>query len=86
MINISGFTYGNYFTAALTCVTLMSPTNGHVSYSTGTPYLYGTMATYNCSVGFGLNGGTVVRTCEGDGSSYVGMWTGGEPVCDGELI
>ena len=59
--------------------------NGQISYASDTtaPYDIGTLATYSCDPGFGLNGGVEVRTCSGDGSSVNGIWTGTAPTCEG---
>ena len=62
---------------------LRSPANGEVTYSNSQPYTNGTVATYSCDEGFGLSGGDVTRTCEGDGSSPNGDWSGVTPSCEG---
>ena len=41
------------------------------------------MASYSCVSGFGLSGGDATRTCEGDGSSPTGVWSGVVPSCGG---
>ena len=60
--------------------------NGEVVYSTTVTLeaTYDTTATYSCDVGFGLSGGEAVRTCEGDGNSLEGMWSGDAPTCKGK--
>lgn len=63
--------------AALMCDSLPIPDNGRIIYSMDitSPYSYDTVATYICNTGFGINGGNVLRTCGGDGSSSIGTWT-----------
>ena len=67
------------------CQTLSAPENGQIGYSTSvaSEATYGTIATYSCDLGFGLSGGEDVRTCEGDGFSLNGMWSGDTPTCEG---
>ena len=74
-----------FITAAITCSGLTSPTNAMITFSpsSSTPYSFGTMASYSCVSGFGLSGGDATRTCEGDGSSPSGMWSGVIPSCGG---
>ena len=48
--------------------------NGH--------YSFGTVATYNCSLGFGLNG-LQSRKCVSGGNSITGVFTGDDPTCTG---
>ncbi len=63
---------------------VMAPTNGMISYSSpveGGSYVYGTVATFSCSPGFGLNG-TSTRTCE----TEKGTFSGTTPYCIGERI
>ncbi len=70
---------------AITCPTLNAPANGQVSYSTFTStYFVGTVASYSCDTGYGLNGGDVMSTCEGDGSNTNGVWDGVVPTCQCE--
>ena len=69
------------------CPSLDSPDNGKISYSgnaTNELYIYGTVATYSCPPGFGLNSNQT-RVCTGDGSSeVVGRFNGSEPTCEGK--
>ncbi len=63
---------------------VMAPTNGMVSFSSpeeNNSYVYGTVATFSCSTGFGLNG-TSTRTCE----TEQGTFSGTTPSCIGERI
>ena len=53
------------------------------SSSTNGSYNYKTTARYHCDVGFVLDGGDRVRTCDGDDSSSSGTWTGIPPTCSG---
>ncbi|XP_064386678.1 E-selectin-like [Halichondria panicea] len=57
-----------------TCSDLTNPTNGIVAYNMGTAGP-DTVATYTCTTGYTLNGGTT-RTCGSDG-----VWSGSAPVC-----
>ena len=58
------------------CGSLMDPSNGHVSTSSGTTF--GSIATYTCDTGYTLSG-INERTCGADGN-----WTSFEPVCSSE--
>ena len=49
------------------------------------PFLNGANATYSCNDGHMLSG-IGVRTCEGDGSSPRGAWSGNAPICTGMYI
>ena len=49
----------------------------------GGRYPFGTVATYSCGVGSAIVGGSVSRTCIGDGSSTLGSFDGTEPMCKG---
>ena len=73
-----------FICVAVTCFDLPVPDNGRVVYSAlGTPYDFGTQATYICDSGFGLNGGDEVRSCAGGGSSTNGTWSGRATTCEG---
>ncbi len=48
----------------------------------GSPYGYGTTASYFCNEGFFLEGNEM-RTCGGDVT--IGSWDGTNPVCSGEV-
>ncbi len=64
----------------------MAPTNGMVSYSSpveGGGYVFGTVATFSCSPGFGLST-LVTRTCTGTNGAEMGTFNGLSPTCDGE--
>ncbi len=52
-----------------------------IVYSTASsaPYEFGTTARYSCSTGYGLTGGDVMLSCEGDG-----LWNGAIPTCEGD--
>ena len=45
---------------------------------------FGTEATYQCEVGYTRVTGSVVRTCEMNGQSVIGFWSGEELVCESE--
>ena len=74
---------------AIQCSSLNFSNNGKITYSsieTNGLYVLGTVATYSCSPGFGLNG-TQSRECIDDGSSgTVGRFSGMEPSCEGRTI
>lgn len=65
----------------------MNPTSGSISYDMAADgmgnYPYGTVASYSCDIGNGLNG-VASRICVGDGSSSLGMFDGIEPTCESE--
>ena len=60
------------------CPDIAEPVNGQINFSLDVlaPFDFGTVATYSCDTGFGLNGGDVTRMCEGDGSGPIGEWSG----------
>ncbi|XP_064387965.1 uncharacterized protein LOC135336171 isoform X3 [Halichondria panicea] len=66
------------------CSGLPTPINGVLIYNTDTtlPYDFGTVATYQCNLGYGLIVATNTRACNGDSSSTVGVWDGVDPGCD----
>lgn len=47
-------------------------------------YPFETAAEYRCNEGFELVSGDQVRTCYENGNSTIGIWSGVEPVCQGE--
>ena len=71
---------------AIICSSLPVINNGVIRYSTDTTdaFDYATVATYVCNEAFFLDG-VENRTCNGDGSSTTGGWSGTAPVCSGEL-
>ena len=74
-----------FFLIVITCPALPDPMNGVVTYthSEPQPYSFGTTAEYRCETGFGLSGGDSTRSCEGDGSSPFGIWSGDAPTYEG---
>ena len=44
--------------------------------------MFGTVANHSCDEGYFLVGDSV-RTCEGNGSTVEGEWSGTVPVCSG---
>ena len=74
-------------TLAITCTTLMDPASGTVNYDTTADglgnYALGTVATYSCVSGNGLNG-IASRICAGDGSISTGSFDGSAPTCERE--
>ncbi len=67
----------------MTCLSLSAINNGLIVYSSaGSPYAYGTTATYLCNEGLFLEG-NAMRTCGGDVT--IGSWDGTNPVCSGEV-
>ncbi len=77
--------YCECFTAAITCIMLPLLDNGVIDYSAASPapYEFGTTARYLCNTGYGLTGGDAVLSCEGDGFSTNGTWSGAIPTCGG---
>ncbi len=65
------------------CEELVEPKNGRIEYSSASPgnRLFGVTATYVCKEGFELIERETVRTCNGDGSSTIGNWTGSTAFC-----
>jgi CUB/sushi domain-containing protein len=57
---------------AVNCGNLTDISNGSVTFSETT---FGSIATYSCDEGFGLQGSTE-RVCE-----TIGQWSGSEPSC-----
>ena len=51
------------------CPDIANPEHGRVTFDHESlaPFLPGTNATYSCDLGYGLEGGDEVRTCEMDG-------------------
>ena len=74
-----------YSIPAITCPTLSSIMNGQVIFSSASPFSFGTEATYSCDDGYGLTSENRTRTCDGSGSSPVGVWSGSVPTCEGKL-
>ncbi len=70
------------------CIELSDPVNGYIEYSSGSigDQSFGATAIYVCEHGFGIARGDRVRTCEGDGSSTAGNWTGIAPLCRGKKV
>ena len=73
------------FPTAIECSSLPFPTNGLISYGTDatSPYDYLTVATYSCSAGYGLIGGSRMRQCVSASSGDSG-WSGTAPTCESE--
>ncbi len=66
------------------CQPLTQPSNGRVSFSTGTHGVslgVGAIATYSCNTGYGLVG-QASRTCVSDGGT-TGIWSGSQSTCEG---
>lgn len=70
------------------CTELLAPVNGRIEFSSGSPgdQLFGVTGTYICDFGLGIARGERVRTCEGNGSSTAGYWTGIAPLCRSTLL
>ncbi len=68
---------------------MTEPDNGIVTYSNqldNEMYIFGTVATYTCSPGYGLSS-TQSRTCiTVNGRGTTGRFSGNEPTCDRELM
>ncbi len=67
----------------------MAPIHGMVSYSSpveNSSYVFGTVAAFSCSPGFGLST-LETKTCTGTNDAEIGTFSGGlSPTCDGEFI
>ena len=68
------------------CPDLPDPDNGQTMFSPDNeaPFVLTTEATYSCDSGYGLMGGDTVRTCEENGGSVIGTWSGMAPSCGGK--
>ena len=68
------------------CPDITDPANGQIVFVVDTvaPYDLATTATYSCDSGYGLMGGDTVRTCEENGGSVIGAWSGMAPSCGGK--
>ena len=74
------------YNEAIQCPCLGNIDSGMIGYSNTVingSYILGTVATYSCSPGFGLNN-TQSRVCVGDGNGTVGRFNGSEPSCEGK--
>ena len=49
-------------------------------------YPFQTVASYSCGAESAIVGGSVTRTCGGDGSSTLGTFDGTEPDCEGVRV
>ena len=68
----------------ITCSLLSDLRNGRIVYKDNVTeqLVFGTVATHSCDEGHFLVGDSV-RTCEGNGSTVEGKWSGTGPVCSG---
>ena len=76
-------------TAAVTCPALTLPEAvAQIDYSatmdTSGNLPFGTDATFHCEKGYSRVSGSVLRSCEMNGESVTGLWSGVEIVCEGE--
>lgn len=73
--------------AAIMCSDIADPENGQIDFSVDelAPFDFGTVATYSCDAGFGLSGGDITRTCDGDGTTPDGSFTGSAPTCESKF-
>ena len=71
---------------AIRCQPLFSIMNGQIQYNkdSTSDFMFETVATYECAIGFTLTGGDSIRTCIGDGRGIVGSWSGIAPTCHGK--
>ena len=73
----------------MTCDPIPPPANAGIGYSadanTEGSYSFGTEASYMCDPGYSLASGDETRTCEMNGGSTTGMWSGIQAVCEGKL-
>ena len=72
----------------MTCDPIPSPDNTGIEYSTNADasgsYSFGTEVSHMCDPGYSLASGDETRTCEMNGGSTTGIWSGVEVVCEGE--
>lgn len=70
------------------CPDIPNPINGQIYFTPDflAPFDFGSMAKYSCDAGFGLNGGDIVRVCEGTSDSPIGSWSGEAPTCIRKLF
>ncbi len=67
------------------CPDIDNPDNGRIDFAPDSmaPFDNGTIATYDCDLGYQSEGGDRVRVCEENGFSEIGAWRGTAPVCAG---
>ncbi len=73
--------------SAIRCPALVALDNAAVSYSSDVVMSeidFGTVATFNCSLGFSLVG-EPESVCSGDGSSTVGVFDPDPPICERKI-
>ncbi len=72
---------------AIECTPLPSIDDGVITYGPDQTanYDHNTIAQYSCNTGHYLQG-NVARSCSGDGSSNIGVWTGTNPICIGTYM
>ena len=70
--------YSLHTALAVQCPDLPNPDNGQVTFSNG--FMIGSVATYECSQGFTLEG-DVTQTCQADGT-----WSGVPATCARKFI
>ena len=75
-------------TAIDSCPDIADPVDGQIEFITDqlAPFDLGTLASYICAPGFGIDGGNTTRVCEGDGNNLFGIWNGTAPSCVGQLV
>ena len=82
-------TYYDHLLAEIvaTCADIPNPAKGRMEFNPRAvgPFKEGYEAVYVCDLGYRLEGGDEVRTCEMDGFSPVGVWSGVAPYCAGKL-
>ena len=77
IVYCKNFVYKFVSNAAVTCPTLISPSNGTVLYVSRD---YRSVATYTCNSGFEVIG-SPTRTCQ-----FNEMWSESEPTCERTYI
>lgn len=70
------------------CPHIPNPQHGRIEFEDDTtaPFELGTTATYQCELGFGLQGDYYVRTCVMDGLGPDAVWNASAPSCVGESV
>ncbi len=67
------------------CPDIDNPDNGRINFALDStaPFDNGTIATYDCDLGYQPEGGDRERVCVENGFSEIGVWRGTAPVCAG---
>ena len=90
LVSHYSFTIHLYYAfTAIRCDPVMAPKNGMVTYSNALEFgrlIFGTVATYSCSIGFALCGSNQTRICVGDSEGTIGRFSGNQSTCEREYM